>query len=939
MDKFDYNNSSDELFSVETIEDDVPVTCLGLEFKNDNERKEYFLNLLAEKLKDPEFRKIEGFPIGLDEDILALSDPPYYCACPNPWLNDFIEEWEYQKPYKPANWFYKREPFVSDVSEGKNDPIYTAHSYHTKVPYKAVMRYILHYTEPGDIIYDGFCGSGMTGIAAQLCGVKEEVEALGYFVDDNGIIYESKEGVYSERIPFSRVGKRCAVLNDLSPYATSISDCYNSPIRRNFINEVENIINELTIKYGEIYETKHNGDEKGIINYTVWSEVCVCPNCGKEFVLYNSVFSLEKGKVEYNAIFNCPHCYSKITRGKEKGVPQASIAWETIYDEISHKTTQRVKRVPVLINYSVGKSRFNKTPDEEDIEKCNWDIQSDSNLWFPTNRMKDGDESRRNDSLNILRVDQFYVPRARTLIAKFKQKCTSKDLEFLLGSILPKMTILNRFMPQHGSRALVGPMANTLYVPPIFVENNFLNQIEFHSKKVVQGLKAKWHNIISTQAIQSLNLQENIDYIFLDPPFGNNIAYSELSYIRESWIKVLTNDKLEAIENKTQGKGIFEYRKLMADSFKSAYKALKPGHWITVEFSNTSADVWNSIQTTLSDSGFIISSVNALDKKRGGLHAMIGPTAVKEDLVITAYKPDTTFISQVNESNGEEGVWSFIRKHLEYLPVVKESGIEMKSYTVVPEREPRILYDRLVSYYVGHNILLPISSPDFIAELDKHFIERDGLYYLPDQVALYDKLKALNKIGEEDTSGSLFVHDESSAIAWIREQLKKKTMTTGEMTPLFMQELNSWDKNEKRLELAELLEENFLRYDGIGDVPSPIHSYLSTNYKELRNMDKDNPALVAKAKGRWYVPDPNKQADLEKLREKGLLKEFNGYLQIRGKLKEFRLEAVRAGFKKAWSDKDYKLILDFASRIPSNIIEEDPKLLMWYNGALTRLEK
>ena len=139
--------------------------------------------------------------------------------------------------------------------------------------------------------------------------------------------------------------------------------------------------------------------------------------------------------------------------------------------------------------------------------------------------------------------------------------------------------------------------------------------------------------------------------------------------------------------------------------------------------------------------------------------------------------------------------------------------------------------------------------------------------------------------------------------------------------------------------LAELLEENFLRYDGIEDVPSPIHSYLSTNYKELRNMNKDNPALVAKAKGRWYVPDPNKQADLEKLREKGLLKEFNGYLQIRGKLKEFRLEAVRAGFKKAWSDKDYKLILDFASRIPSNIIEEDPKLLMWYNGALTRLEK
>jgi hypothetical protein len=53
-----------------------------------------------------------------------------------------------------------REPFAADVSEGKNDPIYNAHSYHTKVPHKAIMRYILHYTDPGDIVFDGFCGTG-----------------------------------------------------------------------------------------------------------------------------------------------------------------------------------------------------------------------------------------------------------------------------------------------------------------------------------------------------------------------------------------------------------------------------------------------------------------------------------------------------------------------------------------------------------------------------------------------------------------------------------------------------------------------------------------------------------------------------------------------------------------------------------------------------------
>lgn len=112
-------------------------------------------------------RDIEGFPIGTDEDIIALSDAPYYTACPNPFIEEFIRE--NGTPYDEATDDYHREPFAADVSEGKNDPIYNAHSYHTKVPYKAIMRYILHYTNPGDVVFDGFCGTGMTGVAAQMC--------------------------------------------------------------------------------------------------------------------------------------------------------------------------------------------------------------------------------------------------------------------------------------------------------------------------------------------------------------------------------------------------------------------------------------------------------------------------------------------------------------------------------------------------------------------------------------------------------------------------------------------------------------------------------------------------------------------------------------------------------------------------------------------------
>jgi len=65
------SSGQDELFE-KSYEQEVEekksrkVECLGMTFENDEMRREYFLEKLREKLKDPEFRKIEGFPIGSD---------------------------------------------------------------------------------------------------------------------------------------------------------------------------------------------------------------------------------------------------------------------------------------------------------------------------------------------------------------------------------------------------------------------------------------------------------------------------------------------------------------------------------------------------------------------------------------------------------------------------------------------------------------------------------------------------------------------------------------------------------------------------------------------------------------------------------------------------------------------------------------------------------
>ena len=408
--------------------------------------------------------------------------------------------------------------------------------------------------------------------------------------------------------------------------------------------------------------------------------------------------------------------------------------------------------------------------------------------------------------------------------------------------------------------------------------------------------------------------------------------YSDMSFLRESWLGLRTNIKEEAIENNIQGKELHDYKKLMQLCFDEAFRILRPSRWMTVEFSNTKAAVWNVLQTSLQESGFVVASVAGLDKTRGGFHAMIGPTAVKQDLVISAYKPNGGFEERFEkEAKSEEGVWDFVRTHLKYLPVTKQQGILLQ---FIPERDPRILFDQMVAYYVRKGYPIPISSQEFQIGLAQRFSERDGMYFLPDQVAEYDRKKI--------TSGELkqmamFVSDEASAIQWLRQLIKEKPQTFSGINPHFMQQLGGWSKNEAQLDLRDLLNQNFLCYDGKGPVPEQIHSYLSSNWKDYRNLPKDDPALVNKARDRWYVPDPNKAGDLEKLREKALLKEFEEYKAAKKKLKVFRLEAVRVGFKKAWHERDYGSIIGVAEKIPTKVLEEDPKLLMWYDQAVTRM--
>ena len=905
-----------------------PVECLGMTFESDEKRREYFLEKLREKLKDPEFRKIEGFPIGEDEDILALSNPPYYTACPNPWIADFIEEWEAQKPKKPADYQYHREPFAADVSEGKNDPIYNAHSYHTKVPHKAIMRYILHYTEPGDIVFDGFCGTGMTGVAAQMCGDRNAVMSLGYQVKPDGSVLQKETGEEGKNIwkPFSRLGARRAVLNDLSPAATFIAYNYNTPVDVvAFEREAKRILKEVEEECGWMYETLHtDGRTKGKINYTVWSDMFICPECTKEVVFFDAAVDREDGKVRGS--FPCPHCSAELTkRNMER-------AWETRYDRAINETVQQAKQVPVLINYSLDgrKGRYEKTPDEHDLELIRKIDDSEIPYWFPKQRMLEGQETRRNDPLGLTHVHHFFTKRNLWILSAILFRGDAR-IRLVFQSVVA--TLCSRFVRYNLGNRGNGPLSGTLYVSSLNAETEVLKATQGKINNFVKALISNEQGLTQSQSLESVSLVSNcIDYIFIDPPFGANLNYSELNSIWESWLKVHTNNKTEAIENKIQGKGPNEYRQLMTTCFKECYRVLNPGGWMTVEFSNTKASVWNAIQTALTDAGFVIANVSALDKQQGSFKAVTTPTAVKQDLVISTYKPNDGLEDRFKLNAGtEEGVWEFIRTHLKQLPIFKSNDGRIE---VVAERQNYLLFDRMVAFHVQRGETVPLSAAEFHAGLEQRFPMRDSMYFLPDQVVEYDK-KRMKAV--EIVQLQLSVSDEASAIQWLKQEIIRKPQTFQEIHPHFIKEISGWQKHEKAIELSELLAQNFLRYDGLAEVPSQIHSYLSSNFKEFRNLPKDAPALKAKAKDRWYIPDPNKATDLEQLREKTLLREFEEYrASNQRRLKVFRLEAVRAGFKKAWQEQDYATITEVAEKISENVLQEDPKLLMWYDMALTR---
>lgn len=804
----------------------------------------------------PLIKKIEGFPIGKDDDILALSQPPFFTACPNPYIKEFIEK--NGRPYDANNDSYHRKPYTDDIDTNKNDKLTNAHSYHTKSPFHAIQQYIEHYTEPGDIVLDCFTGSGMTGIAAQKANRK-------------------------------------AVLTDLSPIAGFLAFNYNHSIETSrFYTEATKILDEVRDEISWMLETKHKDGRFGVINSILYSEDFICPICSSNFTLWEYAVDSEKGV--FNDPFECKNCGGKIKKG------DCGKVMEKRYDKYLNAEIEQVKITPVEILYVIDKKRFKKKPDQYDLDLIAKISELTIPYSFPTDRMPVGGETRRNDKNGLTHVHHYFTQRnlytLAAIISKI-QEVNDEDIRsklyiavnsMFLRSSKKAILAINYYF--NGGGGYIATISGNMYIASLFFEVEVLEQFETRIKKINEINRHnfnKQNTIVSTQSATDFSNvpDSSVDYIFVDPPFGENLMYSELNYLYEAWLKIATNNNDEAIMNKSQNKSISEYNSLMHTCFKNLFRVLKPNRWITIEYHNSKSAIWNGLQESITKAGFVIAHTSILKNKGGSFVINVSPNSVANDLMINAYKPSEKFIEKFTSSVGVNLEGDFIDLVLSNLPVQP-----------MIERTEKMLYSKMIAYYLQKGYQINYDAKRFYEMLYQNFVEQDGYWFTSNQINSYSEFKKRLKIeGTDDyIKGTLlmFVIDEKSALLWLHSFLSEPR-DFSDISTAFTKLSNI--QGDIVPDLKVLLDENFVNENGHYRRPKSNDEHSQTIEKRERVLRKEFESILIEAKSSG-----------------------------RTKIKLVRKEALYFGFEMCYKEKRYDDILTIANKLDKTILENSSEL-------------
>ncbi len=281
--------------------------------------------------------------------------------------------------------------------------------------------------------------------------------------------------------------------------------------------------------------------------------------------------------------------------------------------------------------------------------------------------------------------------------------------------------------------------------------------------------------------------------------------------------------------------------------------------------------------------GFVVAQVTVLDKKQGSFKQVTSAGAVKNDLIINAYKPRAGFTQRLISQAGRGLETDFVREHLRQLPIA-----------INAERSKEMLYSKYLAYYIQHGYQVAYNGEQFYRALAQWGLEeRDGYWFADENQAHEYEQRKVKTFGNKGISPQtvLFISDERSARQWVWNFLDKPK-TYDEIYTKFMPAQQT--SEDEIPELKTLLEESFVM-----------------------------------SGGEWKRPDQLTQAELEHKRLERLLRQFNEYLDTAKagqKLKEVRREAVLAGFTECYRAGKFQDIITLGGKLDKRLLEETPEL-------------
>ncbi len=167
---------------------------------------------------------------------------------------------------------------------------------------------------------------------------------------------------------------------------------------------------------------------------------------------------------------------------------------------------------------------------------------------------------------------------------------------------------------------------NNFWIPDDFIEENvwwrFVDRVEnvkmakqVISDKAIQNEVSKPVSKIYNKS--SLKMTEikpsSVDYLITDPPYGDTIQYSELSYIWNCWLEKEFEIENEVIINPVQNKGVNEYYDQLAAFIGEAKRVLKKDAYFTLAFHNKDLKIWISLAELIRDHGMELVDISSYD--------------------------------------------------------------------------------------------------------------------------------------------------------------------------------------------------------------------------------------------------------------------------------------------------------------------------------------